>query len=147
MGRPTQFTEEKIAELKKAFALGFTDEEACLYADVWLRAFYDYCTQNEDFKELKELLKQKPKMKAKLNVVESINSKNPLTLKQRLEDSKWWLERKAKDEFSLRSEIEGNVFSETTMKVEYVEAEHANYDDDGNLITEKEEINDENIEE
>ena len=126
-----------MEELKKAFAMGFTDDEACLYADVWVRAFYDYCTENEDFRELKELLKQKPKMKAKINVLESINSKNPLATKEKLETSKWYLERKAKDEFSLRSEVEGSFEHENVMKVEYVKADHSNYDEDGNLIEEK----------
>lgn len=135
------FTAEKLAELKNAFAMGFTDSEACLYADVWIRRFYDYCIENEDFRELKELLKQKPKMKAKLNILESINSSNILTRKQTLEDSKWYLERKAKDEFSLRSEIEGNMTNETTMKVEYVEADHSKYNENWEVIKDEKEEN------
>lgn len=137
MWRNSQFTEEKLTELKKAFSMWFNDEEACLFADVWVRALYDYCSANEDFRELKELLKQKPKMKAKLNVIEIINTKWDEDKKERLETSKWYLERKAKDEFSLRSEIEWNILNETTMKVEYVEAEHQNYDENGNIINEK----------
>jgi len=45
----------------------------------------------------KELLKKQPNVQAKLNVVESINKKD-------VHDSKRWLERKARDEFSTRQE-------------------------------------------
>lgn len=139
------FTAEKLAELKNAFAMGFTDSEACLYADVWVRRFYDYCIENEDFRELKELLKQKPKMKAKLNIMETINMKvekeDIKAIERKLDTSKWYLERKAKDEFSLRSEIEGNMTNETTMKVEYVEADHSKYNENWEVIEDEKEEN------
>jgi len=96
-----------LEKLKVAFAMGFTDVEASLYCDLNISTLNEYCSRNHDFRELKESLKQKPVMKAKLNVLESLNSKGILSSKQRLEDSKWYLERKAKDEFGTRQEITG----------------------------------------
>ena len=98
-GKPHKMTAEMIEKLKAAFANGFNDEEAALYCWVSPRAIYDYCSKNPDFAELKELLKRKPAMKAKLNIVWSINRWD-------LTDSKWYAERKSRDEFSLKQEIE-----------------------------------------
>jgi hypothetical protein len=48
---------------------------------------------------LKEDLKNKPKMKAKLVVLNSINSKDVIYRNKTIEDAKWYLERKSKNEF------------------------------------------------
>lgn len=106
-GKPHVMTPEMLEKLKVAFAMGFTDVEACLYCDLATSTLADYCSKNTDFRELKEALKHKPKMKAKLNLLESINSKDALNSKERLDSSKWYLERKAKDEFGTRQEITG----------------------------------------
>jgi hypothetical protein len=51
-------------------------------------------------------LQSMPKLKAKMNVLESIEDKTKENNRQRLDDSKWYLERKAKDEFSTKEIIE-----------------------------------------
>ena len=95
-------TADMIEKLKAAFANWFNDEEAALYCWVWVRTIYDYCSKNPDFWELKELLKNKPKIKAKMNLLKAINNED-------LEISKWYLERKSKNEFSLKNEVENNT--------------------------------------
>lgn len=102
VGRPTVMTEAVLFKLETLFAQGLSDREACLIADISTSAFYNYCEENPDFKERKELLKDKPKIKAKLNIAESIE-------KGDIDDSKWYLERKAKDEFSTKQEIAGDI--------------------------------------
>lgn len=80
---------------------GLTDREACLFANIAPSTLYDFCKENPVFSERKELLKEQVKIRAKLNVAEGINKGDrPL--------SQWYLERKAKDEFSGRQEITGS---------------------------------------
>jgi len=98
-GKPSKMTAEVITELKKAFSWGFTDEEASLFCKIAPRTLYDYCSKNPEFAELKELLKKSPNLKAKINWVSKIQASD-------YQASKEWLERKSRDEFSLKQEIE-----------------------------------------
>jgi hypothetical protein len=101
-GRPTVMTDEVIQKLEYAFIHGLTDLEACLYANISKSTLYNYCEENPAFLERKEALKQHPTAKARLNVTEAIENGD--------EDlSKWWLERKAKDEFSTKQTIDGEL--------------------------------------
>lgn len=97
MGRPTVMTPEIIAKLEEAFMNAFTDEEACLYADIGTSTLYNYGEKHPEFLERKEQLKKKPNIKAKLNILKSLNEGD-------VKDSQWWLERKSKNEFSTKSE-------------------------------------------
>lgn len=102
VGRPTVMTEEVLRKLEYAFMRGLTDIEACLYADIGTTTLYDYCKENPEFAERKEALKKHPTAKARLNVTEAIE-------KGDADLSKWWLERKAKDEFSTKQTIDGEI--------------------------------------
>lgn len=100
IGRPSVMTEEVIVKLEEAFMKGLTDKEACLYSEIAPSTLYKYCQENPYFAERKEILKDNVRMQAKLNVAGAINEGDkPL--------SQWYLERKAKDEFSTRSELTG----------------------------------------
>lgn len=102
VGRPTDFTPEALEKLMRAFAMGLNNDQCCLYADVGRTAFYNYCRNNPEFTERRDLLRQSPSLKAKVNIVQAINDGD--------EDlSKWWLERKCKDEFSLKQEVETTI--------------------------------------
>lgn len=98
-GRPSVMTEQTIQKLEQGFMYGFTDREACLYADIAPATLYNYCEKHPEFLERKELLKERPKMRAKIVVVNDIQRDDVAT-------SKWYLERKAKDEFSALQGIE-----------------------------------------
>lgn len=111
VGRPTVMTDEMIGKLELLFAKGLTDREACLIADITPSTLYDYCNKNPEFTERKELLKEKVKIQAKLNIAESIENKD-------VDDSKWYLERKAKDEFSAKQIIDADVSSDITINIE-----------------------------
>lgn len=101
-GRPTVMTEDTLRKLEEAFLMGLTDIEACLYANIGQSTLYDYCRDNTEFSERKEMLKQQPKIKAKINLTKSIDNGD-------LYDSRWYLERKAKEEFSTKQEIDNNI--------------------------------------
>lgn len=101
VGRPTIMTPETISKLEEAFIKGLNDQEACLYAGIGKSTLYNYCQENPTFMERKEQLKNHLKMRAKLNIEEEIvKGDKPL--------SQWYLERRAKDEFSTKQEVEHN---------------------------------------
>ena len=100
IGRPLKITPEVVTKLEYAFSKSFTDEQACQHVDISRECLNNYCLANPAFRDKKESLKRNLTLKAKMNVVESIESGE-------IASSKWWLERKAKDEFSLRVENTG----------------------------------------
>lgn len=97
-GRPTVMTAKILERLRQAFAIGCTDEEACAFADIAPRTFYDYQKANPEFLQEKEALKQKPILKAKKTIEQSLDDPK---------NAQWYLERKKKDEFSTRNELTG----------------------------------------
>lgn len=99
-GRKTIFTAETIKRLEEAFAQGCTDREACIFAEVSERAFYEYTKKNLAFVQKKNTLREMPTLTARLLVNKALNRGD--------EDiAKWYLERKRKDEFSTRAEMTG----------------------------------------
>lgn len=99
-GRPTVITEGVLQKLEMAFFNGATDKEAIFQADISSSAFYDYCKENPEFAERKEQLKDQTKYQARMNVAEAIREGDKQL-------SQWYLERKAKEEFSTRTEQTG----------------------------------------
>lgn len=98
-GRPTIMTEDVVRKLEEAFLLGCSDAEACLVADISETALYEYQKANPKFTERKRLLKENPVYLARKSVISSMGNDGDLALK--------FLERKRKDEFSLRQELTG----------------------------------------
>jgi hypothetical protein len=99
VGQPTVMTEETLRLLQEAFEWGCTDIEACLHAQIGKTALYDYQNRNPEYAEWKEQWKNSPNLRARKCVVESLDTDKDLALK--------YLERKKKDEFSLRNEHTG----------------------------------------
>lgn len=97
-GRPTSVTEEALKKLELAFAEGATDAEACFLADISPATLYNYQEKHPEFIERKEGLKSRPIMLARKTVNEGIKHDPDLALR--------FLERKKKDEFSVRQEFE-----------------------------------------
>lgn len=98
MSRPTIMTEQVISKLEEAFLLGCTDLEATLYANIAPSTLYKYQDKNRAFVERKAQLKEAPILKARASVIRALENNPELALK--------YLERKKKDEFSLRKENE-----------------------------------------
>lgn len=99
-GRPQVMNEKTIRILEDAFLNGATDREAIFIADISSTTFYDYCKAHPDFTERIDGLRDMAKYQAKKNIISKIN-------KGSVFESQWYLERKAKDEFSTRSELTG----------------------------------------
>jgi hypothetical protein len=87
-----------IQKLEEVFALGGTDLEACLYANISKTAFYEWQKENIWFLERKEKLKETPMLKARRTIIENLGQP---------EHAKWYLERKNKNEFAQRTEMTG----------------------------------------
>lgn len=98
-GRPKKITKAVLQKLEEGFLKGLTDRECCFYADISPGTLYNYCKEHPEFLERKELLKSNIKVKAKFNLANEIE-------KGDMDLSLWYLERKCKDEFSLKQEVE-----------------------------------------
>ena len=98
-GRPTIFTQEILDKLEYVFALGGTDKEACLYAEVSPAALYKYQEKNPEFVERKEQLKESPVLLARETVVKGLERDSKLAFD--------YLKVKKRDEFAERNEVTG----------------------------------------
>lgn len=119
-GQPTVMTEDVLKKLKEAFKLGATDEEACSYADISTTAFYDYQKRTKGYAEKKQAWKESPNLIARQAVIRDMAKDGSLALK--------YLERKKKDEFSLRKEITGGDGKSLSVLLDRQESD---YDDLG----------------
>lgn len=63
-----------LHKLEEVFALGGTDTEACLYANISTSTLYNYQNANPDFLERKNELKQTPVLLARQTVVKSLKT-------------------------------------------------------------------------
>jgi hypothetical protein len=117
--------------LEQAFKIGANDREACLHANISEEQLYYYQRKiNPEFKQKKHYWRKTPILLAKNNIIQAMNkvespviSKlgnivsdkdgHPIMVERdedkkiRNETSKWYLERKAKKEFSTRIETTG----------------------------------------
>lgn len=75
---------------------GLNNSEASFYAGISQMTLYRYMDDNPDFVIKVEEWKQNPVMKAKKTLYENLHDPNV---------ARWLLERKAKDEFTPRTEI------------------------------------------
>ena len=101
-GRPTVMTPEVVNKLEQAFSMGCSDVEACLFADISKQTLYDYQAKYPEFVDRKERLKEKLVLKARSVIADALNRKDENT-------AKWYLERKAKNEFSTKVENETTI--------------------------------------
>lgn len=115
IGRPSKMSKSVVEKLEKCFSNSYTDEEACLFVGIDKETLYTYCDKYPAFSINKELLKKKPNLKAKNVVLEAINNND-------VQSAKWWLEKKAKDEFSSRNEVTGEDGNpiETNISIEVI---------------------------
>ena len=96
VGRPSVVTEEVVGKLRQGFLMGFTDEEACKYAQIHRDTLYEYQHKNPEFSDKKEAWKLNPILKAKVIIYKNLKD---------FKVAQWYLERKCRSEFSLRHEL------------------------------------------
>lgn len=103
VGRPSVVTDLVIQKLEEAFAIGCSDGEACLYANISKGTLYNYQKENKEFLLRKEALKEKPILKARQTVINNLHQPD-VAFK--------FLERKRADEFGPRLDFRDNTKDE-----------------------------------
>lgn len=102
VGRPRAITPKKLEKLEEAFKLGCTNREACFYADVAESTFYDFLKEYPEYSDKIAMWKDYEKIKARYVVHKALENGDR-------DMAKWYLERKAKDEFSTKQEFDTTV--------------------------------------
>lgn len=113
-GRPTKMTSDTLAKLEQAFSLGCSDLEACIFADIHPTVLYRFQERNPEFRERKEMLKKKLVLKARVIIARALENKDENT-------AKWYLERKARDEFAAKQEVAVGNLESSPFKIEIID--------------------------
>ena len=108
-----------IPKLEQAFSIGCTNDEACIQAGISTSALSRYEQKNNEFRVRKTMLKEKLVLASRNTISQIIterefskgNNKGVPT-QRAVEMSKWFLERKKKDEFGSHSSITAEVKTE-----------------------------------
>ena len=114
MGRPTEMTEDRVRKLEIGFARGYNDTECCKYADISRDTYYRWIRENEDFSDRMELAKCDLNIKAKNNIADEIEKGN-------IEISKWHLERRARDEYSVKQNVTADLSGDVVVVVDLID--------------------------
>lgn len=95
-GRPSTVTPEVISKLEYAYLMDSNDAEACFFAGISKDALSRYFIKHPEFREKTDLLKTNLKFRAKVIVG------NQIVKHDSVDDAKWLLERRARDEYSTK---------------------------------------------
>jgi len=88
---------EVIAKCKEVWAIGGTDAEASFYADISKDCISRYLKANEDVRNYRDRLREKPILKARKTITDNLDKP---------ETAKWYIERKRRNEFATKKEEE-----------------------------------------
>lgn len=97
-GRPPVVTKEVIRDLRQAFMIGCSVDEAVAFAGIAKQTYYNYTAKNPEFLDYVTQWKEEPILKAKMALFDSLTN-GDMALR--------YLERKKRDEFALRKELTG----------------------------------------
>lgn len=99
-GRPTEISDVKIQKLEQAFSIDATIKEACFYADISPQTYYNWIETRPELLERFNALREKPVLQARQTISDNLKSDPKV--------AQWYLERKRKNEFSSKTELEVN---------------------------------------
>lgn len=97
IGRPTVMTPETIDKIEYVFAMGGTDLEACLHADISMATLYAYQDAHPEFSDRKLKLKQKPMLLARTTILNALSTDT--------NTARWYAERRD-PEFNPKSQVD-----------------------------------------
>lgn len=101
-GRPRKINQETLAKLEYAYSLGCSDREAALYANIGYSTLTAYLSNNPEFKERRETLKDSMVIKALESNKKLLEDGDPI-------QTRWYLERRKRDEYTLSQDININA--------------------------------------
>lgn len=87
-----------ISKLKDAFNQGSNVIRACAYAEISRESYYRYVEAHPELRDIFEQIRLKPVLKAEAVIIKKLNEDD-------VDTAKWYLERKAKGEYSSRQEV------------------------------------------
>lgn len=99
--KPKLDNPETVKKLEHAFALDCSIPEACFYAWISKQSYYDLLIYKPELVDRFAWLRQKPVLTARTTVVNACKDNPELALK--------YLERKRKDEFSVKSVVDNTM--------------------------------------
>ena len=107
VGRPNTVTSEDglnfeafvLLKLEEAFQKGMNNRQACFLANVSERVFYDVLSKNEELSHRFESMKENTNIIAKNNIHSKL-------LDGDVDTSKWQLEKRQKEEYSSKQELD-----------------------------------------
>ena len=108
-GRPTAMTPAVLAKLELAFSIGASDSEACAQAEINKATYYRKREKDAQFCDRVDTLKETLPMKAKAQLAALIEAGDKQTVL-------WYLERKRKNEFSLKQEVDVTTAGKSIKK-------------------------------
>lgn len=98
-GRPTNITDEVVKKLEQSLQNGFTITKACELSSISREAYYQRQKSDDIFLDKMSKAQKFAEEVARQNVVRAITKDKDLFT------SRWYLERKAPNEFSTRAKI------------------------------------------
>jgi hypothetical protein len=93
-----KLNEDTVNKLEEAFAIGADVSAACFYAEISRESYYNWISENKELKEKFDRLREKPVLKAYQTVAKDLED---------ISTAKWYLERRRKSEFAVRTELTG----------------------------------------
>lgn len=96
-----KMTPATLERLRELFIEGISDERAAKIVGIHPDTLYKFCQKNPAFSREKEALKNDP-------ILKSIKLLNRAIDAGDINSAKWLLERKVKDEYSVRTELDVN---------------------------------------
>lgn len=103
LGRDTKYTPETVAALVNALEIGHTQRDACVLANISVDTFHTWLKDPKK-SEFSEAIK-KASLKAKDQAIKTIRK----AFGSHWTAAAWYLERKHRDEFAIRTVTDGNV--------------------------------------
>lgn len=92
-----KYTPEVVNRLNEGLLMGLTIDQACTYAGIHRDTYYDWCKKVKGFQEQMERAQLNPFLKAKQTIFNNLD---------KTDVAQWYLEHKARQEFSTRTETD-----------------------------------------
>jgi hypothetical protein len=105
-GRPTLFTNEVLQKIRYYSANDITPYQMAPLLGLGVSTIYGYLENHADFSEEIEALRESTKVKAKIVIVDAIQDGD-------VKVAQWYLERKARDEYSTKIEQKQDITAVT----------------------------------
>ena len=111
VGRPSKITQAVLSKLEEAYSIGCSDREACLLADISPSALYRYQEIHPEFRERKQTLQKALTIKARRVLQKDLDDGDSVA-------ARWYLERREKQEFSAKADIDVTTKQENCLSIE-----------------------------